>query len=131
MVLAWIRGSWETHRIGSRTFILSFIERESRQTLKPRKGRRILRSSADILSNRSDTDLELLASYARHHAEEAFAELVHRHLGLVFSAALRQVRSPQLAEEVAQSIFTGLAREADHFPMNDHANQCGPCESGR
>jgi RNA polymerase sigma factor (sigma-70 family) len=60
----------------------------------------------------SGSDLELLAQYARQHAEDAFAEIVHRHLDLVFSAALRQVRSPQLAEEVAQSVFTDLARQA-------------------
>ena len=60
----------------------------------------------------SDTDLELLARYTRHHAEDAFAEIVRRHLDLVHSAALRLVRSPQLAEEVAQSVFTDLARNA-------------------
>ena len=60
----------------------------------------------------SDTDLELLARYARHGAEDAFAELVRRHLDLVHSAALRQVRSPQLAEEVAQSTFLKLAQHA-------------------
>jgi RNA polymerase sigma factor (sigma-70 family) len=60
----------------------------------------------------SDTDLQLLARYTRHGAEDAFAELVRRHLDLVFSAALRQVRSPQLAEEVTQSAFTDLARQA-------------------
>ena len=60
----------------------------------------------------SDTDLQLLARYTAQHAEDAFAELVRRHLDLVFSAALRQVRSPQLAEEVAQSAFTDLARQA-------------------
>jgi RNA polymerase sigma factor (sigma-70 family) len=63
----------------------------------------------------SDTDLELLARYTRHHAEEAFAEIVRRHLDLVFSAALRQVRSPQLAEEVAQSTFISLARDANRL----------------
>jgi RNA polymerase sigma factor (sigma-70 family) len=65
-----------------------------------------------MLSDMSDTDLELLARYTQRHAEDAFAELVRRHLGLVYSAALRQVRSPQLAEEVAQSVFTDLARNA-------------------
>src|SRR5467141_4462241 len=60
----------------------------------------------------SDTDLQLLAKYARRQAEDAFAELVRRHLDLVYCAALRQVRSPQLAEEVAQSVFIDLARNA-------------------
>jgi RNA polymerase sigma factor (sigma-70 family) len=60
----------------------------------------------------SDTDLELLARYTRHLAEDAFAELVRRHLDLVHSAALRQVRSPHLAEEVAQSTFLKLAQNA-------------------
>ncbi len=60
----------------------------------------------------SETDMELLARYARQQAEDAFAEIVRRHLGLVYSAALRQVRSPQLAEEVAQSAFIDLARSA-------------------
>jgi RNA polymerase sigma factor (sigma-70 family) len=59
-----------------------------------------------------DTDTKLLARYASHHAEDAFAELVRRHLGLVYSAAVRQVRAPQLAEEVAQSAFIKLARHA-------------------
>ena len=63
----------------------------------------------------SDTDLELLARYTGQHAEDAFAELVRRHLGLVYSAALRQVRSPQLAEEVSQSVFTDLSRNASRL----------------
>src|ERR1044071_4690092 len=60
----------------------------------------------------SETDLELLGQYVRQNAENAFAEIVRRHLDLVHSAALRQVRSPQLAEEVAQSTFIKLARDA-------------------
>src|SRR5215212_6476854 len=59
-----------------------------------------------------DTDLELLARYTQHQAEDAFAEIVRRHLGLVYSAALRQVRAPQLAEEVAQSTVIKLARHS-------------------
>ena len=60
----------------------------------------------------SDTDLELLARYTRGHAEDAFSEIVRRHLDLVHSAALRQVRSQQLAEEVAQATFIKLAGHA-------------------
>ena len=38
------------------------------------------------------------------NAEDAFAEIVRRHLGLVHSTALRQLRSPQLAEDVTQKL---------------------------
>ncbi len=65
-----------------------------------------------MLLDMSETDVELLARYTRQRAEDAFEELVRRHLGLVYSAALHQVRSPQLAEEVSQSVFTDLARNA-------------------
>src|SRR6185436_6050006 len=65
-----------------------------------------------ILVIMSETDLELLERYSRHQAEDAFAEIVRRHLDLVHSAALRQLRSPQLAEEVAQGAFVKLARHA-------------------
>ena len=58
------------------------------------------------------SDLDLLGQYVRNHSQDAFATLVQRHLDLVYSAALRQVRSPQLAEEIAQSVFTDLARDA-------------------
>jgi DNA-directed RNA polymerase specialized sigma24 family protein len=58
------------------------------------------------------SDTELLACYARHQAEDAFAEVVRRHLNLVHSAALRQTRSLQLAEEVTQTTFFKLARHA-------------------
>jgi RNA polymerase sigma factor (sigma-70 family) len=60
----------------------------------------------------SDSDLDLLEEYARDGVESAFAELVQRHINLVYSAALRQARSPQLAEEVAQSVFTDLSRNS-------------------
>src|SRR6185312_8094507 len=59
------------------------------------------------------TDALLLQDYAKAKSQDAFTELLRRHLDLVYSAALRQVRSPQLAEEVAQSVFTDLARAAD------------------
>jgi RNA polymerase sigma factor (sigma-70 family) len=58
------------------------------------------------------SDLDLLGQYAHNRAQDAFTEIVRRHVDLVYSAALRQVRSPQLADEVAQSVFTDLARNA-------------------
>jgi len=57
-------------------------------------------------------DRNLLRQYAERHSEDAFTALVNRHLDLVYSVALRQVRSQQLAEEVAQSAFADLARNA-------------------
>src|SRR6266850_4079047 len=58
------------------------------------------------------TDSQLLQEYAGTGAETAFGELVSRHADLVYSAALRQVIEPDLARDVAQSVFTDLARKA-------------------
>jgi RNA polymerase sigma factor (sigma-70 family) len=70
------------------------------------------RVAAAIYLETMTSDLELLQNYADRNSEEAFAELVRRHVDLVYSAAVRQVRSPHQAEEVAQSVFTDLARNA-------------------
>ena len=59
------------------------------------------------------SDGELLRDYAEGHSEAAFDELVRRHVDLVYSAALRQLNGDaHLAEDVAQSVFTDLARKA-------------------
>lgn len=58
------------------------------------------------------TDAELLQRYVRDGSSAAFAELVGRHLDLVYSVARRHLGSTAAAEDVAQSVFLDLARHA-------------------
>lgn len=58
-------------------------------------------------------DTALLRRYVSERSETAFAELVQRKTGLVYSAALRQVGgNAMLAQDVSQSVFIDLARKA-------------------
>jgi RNA polymerase sigma factor (sigma-70 family) len=58
------------------------------------------------------TDSQLLRSYIECRSEAAFAELAGRHVDFVYSAALRMVRDPHLAEDVTQGVFVALAKNA-------------------
>jgi len=58
------------------------------------------------------TDSQLLRAYAEHRSEPAFAELARRHVDFIYSAALRMVCDPHLAEDVTQCVFLALAKNA-------------------
>ncbi len=58
-------------------------------------------------------DTELLRQYIEERSESAFTELVHEHLNLVYSAAVREANGDgALAQDLSQGVFTELAREA-------------------
>ena len=61
---------------------------------------------------RTMDDWELIQAYVRDRSEAAFTALADRHLGMVYSVALRQVGDTLLAGDVAQSVFVLLARKA-------------------
>ena len=67
-------------------------------------------SSVNAMNN---NDAELLRQYAVGNSHSAFAELVHRHIDLVYSVALRRVGGDaHSARDVAQTVFVALARNA-------------------
>jgi RNA polymerase sigma factor (sigma-70 family) len=64
-------------------------------------------------------DQQLLREYAVGGSEAAFGELVARYINLVYSAALRRAGGDtHLAQDVAQLVFTDLARKACSLPKS-------------
>jgi RNA polymerase sigma factor (sigma-70 family) len=61
-------------------------------------------------------DMDLLREFARTHSEAAFAELVGRHLNLVYSVAVRLTGNSSDAQDVAQAVFIILAQKAAGLP---------------
>jgi RNA polymerase sigma factor (sigma-70 family) len=61
---------------------------------------------------------ELLREFRNERSERAFAELVNRYAGLVFSVAKRRLSNDGLAQEVSQSVFIRLARNPPDLPTD-------------
>jgi RNA polymerase sigma factor (sigma-70 family) len=68
------------------------------------------------------SDAQLLKQYARQSSEAAFGEIVARYADLVYSAALRQLRSPEAAREVTQTVFIDLSRKSSSLAHKLPAN---------
>jgi RNA polymerase sigma factor (sigma-70 family) len=68
------------------------------------------------------SDAQLLRDYAERRNEAAFREIVMRYTDLVYSAALRQVESADLAADIAQNVFVDLARKGSSLVRGDDAS---------
>jgi RNA polymerase sigma factor (sigma-70 family) len=57
-------------------------------------------------------DATLLKDYVETGSQDAYGQLVSRHINFVYAAALRNVHDRHVAEEITQAVFIVLARKA-------------------
>lgn len=73
----------------------------------------VFRTAAIIRVKKMTDDAELLDRYIGHRSEAAFAELVERHFGIVYHAAMRQLGGDaDQAKDISQLVFVLLAQKA-------------------
>jgi RNA polymerase sigma factor (sigma-70 family) len=69
--------------------------------------------------NERQSDFEWLQQFARAGNQNAFRDLVRRHIDLVFATAMHKVGDAGGAEEISQNVFSALARKAWQFAPDD------------
>src|ERR1035437_6506784 len=69
--------------------------------------------------NERQSDFEWLQQFARVGNQNAFREIVRRHIDLVFATALHKVGDAGGAEEISQNVFSVLARKTWQFAPDD------------
>jgi len=65
-----------------------------------------------MLKRHDMDDRLLLHEYAEKGSEKAFAEIVHRYAGMVYSVCMRELSDPGHAAEASQAAFFSLSRYA-------------------
>jgi RNA polymerase sigma factor (sigma-70 family) len=85
--------------------------RESRGA-EPEIDRLGRRQDCEGMTSFRDSDAALLEAFVSGGREDAFAELVRRHGGLVHGVCLRRLRRAEDAEDASQAVFLILARKA-------------------
>jgi RNA polymerase sigma factor (sigma-70 family) len=100
-------------RLGRKTRPEVAFHLEQLDRYLPRFFRRFQRPAVSNSYTPVNSDADLLERYSRSRADEAFAELVRRHLDFVYATALRQLGGDaHLAADASQQIFLALARHA-------------------
>jgi RNA polymerase sigma factor (sigma-70 family) len=56
------------------------------------------------------SETELLQAFTESRSDAAFAQLVRRYAGLVYSVAKRRLANASLAEDITQLVFIRLAK---------------------
>ena len=69
--------------------------------------------------NERQSDFEWLQQFARAGNQNAFRDIVGRHINLVFATALHKAGDAGGAEEISQNVFGILARKAWQFAPDD------------
>lgn len=69
--------------------------------------------------NERQSDFDHLQQFVRAGNQNAFRDLVRRHIDLVFATALHKVGDAGGAEDISQNVFSVLARKAWQFALDD------------